>query len=452
MRLKLAFAPLPVLLTTLLLSAALPFSAVIHPCSSVAIAARSFGTDGRDGRDGRSGEAGANNGGNTLMQTTERPINVDLQGSDGGDGEPSGDGERPYCSNQGRPAYDLEAADGGNGGSGGRGGNGGNGGLLTVYYRDRAQLKNIFVNAAGGAGGRGAYGGRGTRGCRCRVRRWEIETCTDGNCQTQRYTCRDGRDGVDGRDGDRGEAGRVGAARLVNQAEPLTTDNPKLEQAIATLPTTPFLLSRNLWDKSAGAQALFASGSTIADQYEEYAGRVEQQFQLVWAAARPQREISSPLNIVLNQQGALEISPPADLWIDSDISQSEGLTTYRVQGAVLQSEATQLSLGRNSGQDQQLTLNVIDLAGVSDLVDTRFHLRYRTNEGDRRTRYITRYDAEIPSELVTQSYNRFTLALGKLPIDSEYLRRGTQGSIELTMTRSYAGNSVEQSLSWSGRL
>ena len=451
MRLKLASTPLSVLLTTLTLSAALPFSAVVYPCGSVAQAARTFGTDGSSGSSGRSGEAGQS-GSDMTVQATKQPVNANLEGKDGGDGEPGGSAQQPYCGRQGRPDHDLEAADGGTGGSGGNGGNGGDGGLLTIYYQDRSYLKNIYVDAAGGNGGQGAYGGRGTRGCRCSERSWEIQTCADGNCRTDRYTCRDGTDGSDGSDGRSGKDGSVGRARLVNQIEPLAGDKPLLEEAIATLATTPLTLSRNLWESRTGIQALLANGSVIDDQYEEYTGRVEQQFQLVWEAARPQTEIASSLTVAIDPQGKLQITPAADFWIDSDSTQAEGLTTYRVRGALLQSEATQLSLGTNSGQGQQLTLNVIDLANVSSLVDTRFHLRYRTDDGDRRSRYITRYDADIPSELITQDYSRFTLSLGRLPIDSQYLRAGTQGSIEIIATRSYAGNTAAQSLSWNGRL
>lgn len=446
------------LLLTPLLSVVLPLSAaVVNPCEFAVQAShtRSTGSDGRDGRDGQPGRAGRA-GRDQVIRASDVPASVDLRGGDGGDGADGERASRPRCDRyHNKPEHDLEAADGGDGGNGGAGGAGGAGGNLTVYYESLTQLRSIYVNAAGGEGGRGGRGAAGTRGCYCDEHHWSVVTCTDGNCTTENYSCTDGEDGDYGYNGAEGEAGALGRVRVIKQSEPLAADNPEFNQAIASFAGTPVALSRNLWEAQTGAATgIFAIGSIVDDTYERYSGRVEQQFQLVWAAARSQQSLppSSTLAVRINPQGTLEINPTEDLWIDAATTTEGALTTYRVNGAVLASEATQLSLGRHSGQGDQLNLNILDLAGTSGLIETRFFIRYKTNEDDRRPRYVTRYEAELPSNLIEQNFNRFSLAVGQLPISAQYLARGTEARVELVISRSYAGNTAEQTLDWTGRL
>ncbi|MEL7053215.1 MAG: collagen-like protein, partial [Cyanobacteria bacterium J06588_5] len=405
---------------------------------------------GRDGRPGRGGEAGRDR----AIRAEGGQIGLDLRGKNGTDGQDGTDATSARCQIfHTEPEEDLEAADGGDGGNGGHGGAGGNGGMLTVYYQDVDKLKTVDVDATGGIGGRGGRGGRGTLGCACHQHEWTITDCEDdGSCETEEYTCKDGRNGQQGSDGRDGETGEVGRARLVKQLDELLPENVEETRAIATFPSTPIELSRNLWETRTGAQALFAAGSVISDTYQQYTGRAEQQFQLIWEAERPASELSGNLNLAINEQGELQVNPVEDLWIDSTLSTEGDLTTYRVNGAVVASEATRLTLGRNSGRGEQFTLNVIDLAAASDLVETRFYLRYRTNDSNRRPVYVNRYEDEIPSNLITQEYNRFTIPIGQLPIRDRYLRDGTEVSMELVITRSYVGNSAEQTLDWTGQL
>lgn len=446
------------LLLTPLLSVVLPLSAaLVNPCEFALQASHTLttGTDGRDGRDGQPGRAGRD-GREQVIWASDTPVSIDFQGGDGDDG---GDGERvgqPRCDrHRNEPAHDLDAADGGDGGNGGAGGAGGAGGNLIVYYESLTQLRNIYVNAAGGEGGRGGRGGAGTQGCDCDEHHWSVVTCTDGNCTSANCDCTDGEDGDDGYDGAEGNDGALGRVRVIKQSEPLQADNPEVSRAIASLTDTPVSLSRNLWEvRSGAATGIFASGSIVDDTYEQYSGRVEQQFQLVWAAGRSQQSLSSSRNLTvrINPQGTLEVNPTDDLWIDAATTTEGPLTTYRVNGAVLASEATQLSFGRHSGRGAQLSLNILDLAGTSDLIETRFFIRYKTNEDDRRPRYVTRYESELPSDLIEQDYNRFSLAVGQLPISAQYLTRGTEARVELVISRSYAGNTAEQTLDWTGRL
>jgi len=454
MRLTFSVTPVSWLLASTLFTTGLSFSAAIfNPCGSTVQAARTIGRDGEDGTDGRAGRAGRA-GDDSTVRATGSPMNVNLAGEDGSNGEAGEHAVRARCGVQDRPSRDLEAADGGDGGAGGRGGAGGDGGQLTVYYQQLGHLRNIYVNAAGGRGGEGGRGGRGTEGCDCEDDEWTITTCTDGTCTSSEYECEDGDRGQDGGYGSTGKEGELGRARLIESSGPLENDNPSVESAIATFSSSPVALSRNLWEVRTGAKYFFAEGSTVGDEYDQYAGRAEKSFQLVWDAERPRTTTEGNLKVEIDPQGELQVTTQDDLWIKGDFSNSddENLTTYRVQGAVLASEALKLSLGRNRGRGQALTVNVIDTASQSDLVDTQFRLRYYTDEGDRRSRFISRYEGAVPAELVTQDYNRFSVALGQLPINASHLGRGTQVRMELTVIRSYGDNTAEQVLNWSGRL
>ncbi|MEM6451615.1 MAG: collagen-like protein [Cyanobacteria bacterium P01_D01_bin.105] len=445
---------LPQLFTSLALSFTLPlFVAVVHPCHSVVIA-RTYGINGQDGRDGRDGSAGAN-GASRTIDASEEFIELDLRGTDGEDGERGERGDRARCRNHTQPNRDVSAADGGDGGDGGNGGDGGSGGDITVYYTNRAHLQNVSVNAGGGRGGRGGRGGDGRRGCHCHEYSWSDTSCTDGNCETQHYSCTDGDDGDDGSRGRQGEDGRTGKARIVDKAllngERLAAENPVLEQAIAQLPATPIPLSRNLWQTRQRAQDIFNSGSVIDSTYQEYAGRADKQFQLIWDAAYPQSQASSSLKVSLDDKGTLQLQTPNDLWIDGERTECDNLTTYRVKYALLASEATNLSVGRSNGSGAQFVLNIIDLAGKSDLLETQFYVRYKTKNGDRRGRYITRYEGILSDALLSRDHNRFVLNVGQLPIDQEYLKPNTEARLEITVTRTLANNTAEQVLTWNGQ-
>ena len=118
---------------------------------------------------------------------------------------------------------------------------------------------------------------------------------------------------------------------------------------------------------------------------------------------------------------------------------------------IRQSEVTKLKVADFGNSGSNLNLNMVDLASKSDLVATEFKIKYRTSEEDRnRSDFETRYEGNIPSELVTRDHNRFIIALGKLPINSNFLRSGVGVEIELVATRSLGGNSTEQKIDWEG--
>lgn len=417
-----------------------------------------YGNDARDGRDGADGRHGRSGENRTINLPNASPIQLDLSGEAGEDGRNGEDAEWRRCGRQPRNTrYDLQAADGGDGGDGGHGGDGGDGGALTVYYADPADLRQIYVNAIAGRGGDGGWGGDGTRGCNCDDDSWRVERCEDGNCTDERYECEDGDDGDDGRSGQGGAAGEIGRLIAINQLDPLPAERPRTTAAISTLANQTVSLSRNLWQTQSGARNLLAPGSVIADDYQSYAGHIERQFALDWQAPQSVSSFQDNLTVSLLPSGEFGVQFPDDYWLIGSSTQQADLTTYRVDGMVPVSQVTQLAMGRVSGRSRTFEVSVIDRAQLSDELDTQFRIRYSTaretgREGGTRTRYTVQHEGPVSTDLITQDNNRFTLALGRLPIRSQLMSGGTQVKVELIATRSYGENSKDQTLTWTGRL
>ncbi|MFW6359143.1 MAG: collagen-like protein [Chroococcales cyanobacterium] len=427
------------------------------------VRAREFGSDGYDGVDGRKGRSGRN-GENRTLFVNDSPIRVDISGGDGEAGEDGREGQDARCYNQPRDVeYDLVAPDGGDGGNGGDGGDGGNGGILTLYYTNPNDLRNVFVNAEGGEGGRPGRGAYGGDGCRCRYPRWEEKTCTgdpdspEYECYTERFYCEDGEDGRDGRSGREGREGSSGRLVLIQQGETLQSDSPSTTLAIATLADQSTILSRNVWRTRRGATSLLASGSVISDSYREFVERLEVPVQLVWMANRPMTEFANErVTINLGDDRNVRFSFSNNAWIEGETVQEGETTQFIVSDAILESEVKQLTRGGISGQGSNLSINLVDFGRLSDQVSTRFRVKYRSRGGTLRFRqgydYKTRYEGEIPPELVSYDNNQFTIQLGRLPIDPDYLRSGIGIDLEVVAIRSFGGNSTEQRISWRGEI
>lgn len=416
---------------------------------------REFGRDawdGNDGREGRDGRAGSDRS----VTATGSDIRLETMGEAGSDGSDGQDAGYPSCQSQTRNVrYNLRAADGGDGGDGGRGGNGGSGGNVTVYYNDPNALRQVYLQAEGGAAGRGGRGGRGTDGCDCRDRSWEVETCTNGTCRTERYSCTDGQDGRDGQTGRDGERGRAGLLTVINQLEPLAADTPTQTIRLNELSDRTLNLSRNLWQTRRGAAALLAPGSVVNDEYREFAGRVEKQVQLVWdtdQSITPYLNQNATVELTENQQIFVDFTD--DLWVDARTENQGDLTTVAIANLIRAEEATNLDIAEVSGWSQDLTFAIVDLANKSDIVATDFTISYRVGEGDRRrpSRYRTRYEGTVPADIVQQDYNRFVINIGRLPIEATYLTPGTYVEIEVVARRSLGNNSAEKKLEWRGQI
>lgn len=448
---------LPVLLTFCLFTNLLPATgAVVCPTGVKELKIAGYydrdGSNGRSGRDGRSGT-------NQTINVDGSAVNLDLSGRDGEDGEDGEPGYRPSCRNQREEGRDnINAPNGGDGGSGGNGGNGGSGGDLTVYYGNLADLKKIAVRAVGGEGGRGGRGARGAVGCSCRRRRWEKERCTgkagtpNRRCTQKVYQCYDGRDGSDGRDGRDGTPGRLGILSIVNGKEALADDKPTAEIGISQLGNQEFNLSKNKWQIRQGAKSLLAIGSIIVDEYREFERRLDGTFKLVWSEKKAINNFANQsVKLSLNDNQQIDIAFPENLWVDGIAKTTGSLTEYTVNHAIPKEDVTRLAVAEFANSGQNLSLRIVDLAGKSDVINTQFRVKYRAQDNfDDAFNAQTLYEGEVPADLVSRSYNNFTLALGKLKIPSQALNPGVKVDIEVVAIRSLGGRSAQQKISWQG--
>ena len=446
---------LPFLLTFCLFTNLLPAAgAVVCPPnvkeSKVAGYYNRDGSNGRSGRDGRSGT-------NQTINADGAAVNLDLSGKDGEDGEDGEPGFRPSCRSHREEGRDnINAPNGGDGGSGGSGGNGGQGGDLMVYFTNLANLKKIAVRAVGGEGGRGGRGARGAAGCSCHQRRWDRESCTGspGNRQCTRkvYRCYDGRDGSDGGNGRDGTPGRLGILSIVNGTEALRDDQPTAEIGVSQLANQQFNLSKNKWQFRQGAKSLLAIGSIIADEYREFERRLDGSFKLVWLEKKAINNFANQsVKLTLNNNQEIDIAFPENLWVDGTTKTTGSLTEYTVNHAISQEDVTRLAVAEFANSGQNLGLRIVDLAGKSDVINTRFKVKYRAQDNfDDAFNPQTLYEGEVPEALVSRSYNNFTLALGKLKIPSQALSPGVKVDLEVVAIRSLGGRSAQQKISWQG--
>jgi hypothetical protein len=438
-----------------------PSSSVLCPDVAQASGTQHFGESGQSGASGESGNAGRS-GADRVIFADGSAASFEISGEDGEDGEDGRDGRDAYCRRQPREEdRNIYAASGGRGGNGGSGGNGGNGGNVTIYYTNLADLKNIFIRAEGGEGGRGAPGGYGGEGCQCTRRHWERKVCKgtpgspDYKCKTRRYSCTDGSDGSNGSRGRDGQDGQLGRLSLIKGQQPLADDKPTLTAPIASLGTRPIALAKNLWEVRSGAVPLLASGSIVEDQYREFVGRIEGTFQLVWQDTASIAGFNDVATLTLADSGQVKIDFPEDLWIDGTVAQQDGLTTFTVAHVIHKKDVTRLAIGEVAQADNNLTVTIVDLGGRAEILNTQFQIKYRTKSGDRFSNfsnYETRYQGTLPATVVSRNYNRYTIALGQLPIEAEYLRKGTEVEIELVATRTLTERSATQKIEWQGKI
>ncbi|MBW4605060.1 MAG: collagen-like protein [Calothrix sp. FI2-JRJ7] len=457
---KLVWGKLALLLTVSLFSTSLPTSAsdvcISKPYN---IASRNYGTSGSDGSDGRPGRDGVSGQSQSIVANGS-PINLDLSGKDGEDGEDGERGSSAYCSHQSNEDHDIQAASGGDGGDGGKGGDGGDGGLLTVYFNNLEELKQIFVRASAGEGGGGGRGASGAQGCNCRKKDWEIEKCKgtpgspDYKCTKKKYRCTDGHDGSYGSNGSNGRKGDLGRLKIIKSKETLAPDIFKMTVPISELASKQFNLSKNKWDTKTGATALLAPGSVINDEYQEFDKRLEATFALQWLDKQPITRFTESATIILNDNNQVDITFPEDLWIDGNSKTEGNVTKYTLSYAVPKKDVTRLAVAEFAGAGENLNIKLVDLGGRSDIINTQFRIKYYVQDSSERGFPDNQkvYTGDITPELVTRDFNRFTLALGKLPNISEASRAGAKVNIELEITRTLGQRSAKQTINWQGTI
>jgi hypothetical protein len=416
-----------------------------------------FGSNGQNGTVGGAGK-NAVNADNLTIFADGSPLTLNLAGRDGENGQRGGDATAADCKNQPEQvSYDLRAPDGANGANGGNGGDGGNGGSISIYSTNPSNLRQIFVNAAAGKGGQPGAGGLGSQGCNCSKPYWTVETCSgnpgdpDYRCSTKEFRCFNGRSGVNGNAGLLGRDGLPGKLTWINLNKPLEPDKPSATVTMATLKDQGFTLSKNRWETRQGAIALLAPGSVVVDEYLALIERTERSFLLIWNAPQAFSNFADRnLTLTLNDQQEINVTLPSDIWWEGTTQKRNTVTEFVVYNAILAGDATRLEEVALAGNGNDLKLILADRADKSNLIATKFKVKYSITQSDPRFRpvsdYSTKYTGDLPDDLVTISGDRFTLNIGQLPIPAEYLKPGLGVEIEVLATRTFSGYSANQKL------
>jgi|GEM_PF-6496144 len=446
-----------------------------------------FGYNGQDGRNGYSGQNGQAGQSPTLFASRGQQF-LDLRG---GNGTPGMDGDYGYPAHscyQTLEHNNMIGARGGDGGDGGQGGIGGAGGDATIYFSNVEQLKNIGVDARGGAGATGGRGAYGAQGCICNYRMWTHtytetryrdeqyqecsvrrvcerdqqgqETCRDQRfCETrtrrvpftytwqQTYYCQDGQPGRYGVNGQRGHDGSLGEVTLINSDAPLGPVTPRKTVSLANM-VGLHSLSNHRWSTREGALALLASGSLVQNDYRYWEGKQEHQVQIAWAVrGRGPGEFGDEnLQMELTSSGPRFNFPEDFLHIKTQESRGSS-TVVTIQQALHSADVKRMRVQKVTGTMKDTYIEVVDDANVSDIVNTRFHIKARWRKASDRS-MMNEY---LPADLVSKNGNVFRLNIGKLDLKArrflffkrkEYFKPGATVKLNLTIERSFGGRTL----------
>ncbi len=221
---------------------------------------------------------------------------------------------------------------------------------------------------------------------------------------------------------------------------------------ISQLVGQQFNLSKNKWNLRRGANSLLAPGSVIADEYREFAQRLEKTFQLVWQEQQPIASFNNQsVSASLTDSERVEVTFADDLWVEGSSNTEANFTTFTVNHAISQKDVTRLAVAEFAEAGENLKLNIVDLAAKSATIQTQFQVKFRAQ--DRFGEYYkTVYEGNIPNQLVTRDHNRFILALGQLKIPNDALRPGVKVDIEVVATRTLGERSAKQTINWRGAI
>jgi len=171
---------------------------------------------------------------NIFADGTTKVLN--LQGSDGFNGEDGKNAYPPDCSSGNR----IQGRKGDNGTDGE---NGSDGLDAKITFSSIEDLKNITLDQRGGIGGAGGQGGLGSFGCN------------------------GGLFGAIGDNGIDGDTGNFGKIYLIPVSANYKKEQVSKVLLLKDFNDRPLVFTKNIWDASEGAQDLFHRDFKISNQY-----------------------------------------------------------------------------------------------------------------------------------------------------------------------------------------
>lgn len=415
-----------------------------------------FGNDGDKGFDGQAGDWGRD-GQNEVINLVQDPggYRLELNGGNGEDGRNGGDGEHAsQCVQEERHGGDLYGADGGDAGKGGDGGRGGDGGNVTIYYRDLAQLRSVLIRAEGGNGGNGGISGRPGEGCECTDHSWEIRSRCDSNKDgkveetcVDKFECHDGDDGVVKGNGVDGNPGRDGVVTLIKSNTILKDDHPTQSHRVSSVLAQDFVVNKHMWQEHSGVSELLAPGSLVAHQYREYTLTQSAAYRFQWNERRAPEEFALDAQVSLEDASNINIRFSGNAMADAQVTKDQGVNIININKVFTKAELEKFVVGKMEGRGHNTVLHITDKSNLGLVGNLSVHLTVKARNvlGLFKSKIIK--DVYVSPDLVTQTAEGVEVKIGKLveKAENEFKKEGQKFWIELTVTRSWEGQSVSKS-------
>ncbi len=436
-----------------------------------------IGYAGRNGYAGGDGYAGSGGQNQVINVSDGKSLTLSAVGGDASNGGNGQNGENASdCSQPVNIMRDVVGAPGGNGGPGGMGGTGGHGGDSTIYYTSDAQLRNVFINAAGGRGGIAGNPAGGGQGCRCERYSWRVEhqecppapkpvpgkpTPPAPPCRTVlvEFRCSNGRPGgIPINASSNGLDGAPGQVVIIKSAKELPADAPSDSIDVANVNSAQSNLLMNNFATATGMIGKLQGGSVVQDEYQYFTRTIRKTVTYKWSAeTQPGDFAGQHINVYMDTDGTVTASAPVGQAMLADINVTNTATGAVVEILHAANSNTFFNFdGEIIGDGAGTELVLTDKSGVGSFVGTDFNLNIRSGGGFIGFIMVGRYNGRVDPQFITPSsntdasgrkVNTLTIAIGKLPgIKAKKLWANKKIKIATTITRTLGGQALSQTL------
>ena len=332
---------------------------------------------------------------------------LNLQGSDGFDGENGKNAYPPDCSS----GNIIQGRKGDNGSDGENGSDGLDAKIIFSAYED---LKNITLDQTGGMGGAGGQGGLGSFGCN------------------------GGLFGAIGENGVDGDAGNFGKIYLIPASSNYKKEQVSKVILLSDFYKTPLIFTKNIWDAFEGAKELFHKNSKISNQYYTFNHTESYTINLKWPERYSLDQYSSAKIAIALKDNKIVLNSLNGPIFDYGIIIDGNNITIEIDNVVSETSLTHLSLGKLRRYGEELYLEVKEKYNPYIHVDTKFVVSLiAINEDTGKSENLGHF--AIDRSIVNKDERDFILNIGMLNFPSKYKRINTKLKIHVSVYRKTRG-------------
>lgn len=341
-------------------------------------------------------------------------IKLDLQGANGFDGKEGNNGQKLDCKLFEAPIKGNDGEDGTNGEVGEKGED------LFVYSNEISNLSFITVNQAGGLGGLGGIGGLGSNGCN------------------------GGVPGVDGNEGKLGEQGEHGNFYLLASDFKIPKTNNTKILSLTELEAENTVLSENSWNENSGLNQLINPASITKNIYYTFSKTKTYKVRLVWNTSQLLNSFIETKFALSVKDGKLDLKSYTGGFLEYKIESTPSGFDVIINKVIAEHRVQNLRLKRIKGSGIDLTLEVRQKFDPNVAVKTRFVIAMAIIENRAIVEQTGFY--EVPASLVSKSFDRYYLTIGRLRIPDAFKAKGAKIQITLTVYREVQGQTRARGL------